>query len=104
MDTIKEIIDGLKENLGNENFAPLADTMTSIIQHETAYMSQIEELNKTIKDKKSKIDALTKANMNLFLKIEDPQKNINKPKENENEEGEELKKIGDIIDENGNFK
>ncbi len=96
---LEVITSTIKETLGDDATAQIADSLGLLITENTKVQSTLQEQEKEIQSLKEKNERLVAANANLLQSVP-----IAKPSVKEKEETKKSISISDCFDSRGNFK
>ena len=105
MDNFNKTIDAIKQKVGDEASALISDELLSLITEHKSTTEQNENDKKTIESLKSEKEELVNSNAKLFRRLGAEDKEpmtFGNVQDNTKKEPEEIK-IGDIINEKGEF-
>ena len=105
-DKFNQIIDGVKEKLGEEATALISDDLAILISDNTQTNKDLEDRDKQINTLKQDKENLIKTNGNLLQQVsvgKEEDFSFNQNKQKENEEKKEPFSFRKQFDEKGNF-
>lgn len=105
-DKFNQLIDGVKEKLGEENTALISDDLAILISDNTQTNKDLEDRDKQINTLKQDKENLIKTNGNLLQQVsvgKEEDFSFNQNKQKENEEKKEPFSFKKQFDEKGNF-
>lgn len=99
---LDNIINSIKETLGDDNSAMISDNLGMLITKNNDTIKELSRLNNEVDGLTKKNDNLVNANSRLLQQI--PMEEDYKKQEPKKEESKKSFTLNDLFDEHGNFK